>query len=227
MSTVLRWVMLPFLLLAGLTTLAIAGELLRVTGIFDYNILFHNPLMRRLGIIDNVLQVVIMINSIFLILFGIPAALVQRDLLRTLSRFRLLTSYGKGGPNLDSDECYLKAAQDVFQSDDKVAVFIFGHTHAAFLRRVGLNGRVVLNTGTWLKLLHRIPVHFGLLPAVYYPSFCLTYFCIEKEQNQLVITYVAAPKTPDRELTWLQRLVTLGKAPKPVESIPARTVVQL
>ena len=104
MNTVLRWVMLPFLLLAGLTTLAIAGELLRVTGIFDYNILFHNPVMRRLGIINNVLQVVIMVNSIFLILFGIPAVLVQRDLLRTLSRFRLLTSYAKGGPNLDSDE---------------------------------------------------------------------------------------------------------------------------
>jgi hypothetical protein len=93
-----------------------------------------------------------------------------------------------------------------------VAVFIFGHTHAAFLRKIGPAGQVVLNTGTWLKLLHRTPVHFGLLPAVYYPSFCLTYFCIEKEQNQLVITYVAAPKTPAPELTWLQRLVTLGKA---------------
>ena len=227
MSTVLRWVLLPFLLLTGVTTLAIAGELLRVTGIFDYNILFHNPLMSRLGIINNVLQVVIIINSIFLILFGIPAVLVQRDLLRTLSRFRLLTSYGKGGPNLDSDESYLKAAKDVFQSDGKVAAFIFGHTHAAFLRQVGPAGQVVVNTGTWLKLLHRTPVHFGLLPAVYYPSFCLTYFCIEKEQNQLVITYVAAPKTPDPELTWLQRLVTLGRAPKPVESIPARTVVEL
>jgi hypothetical protein len=121
----------------------------------------------------------------------------------------------------------LKAAQDVFQSDDKVAVFIFGHTHAAFLRRVGPTGQVVINTGTWLKLLHRIPVHFGLLPAVYYPSFCLTYFCIEKERNQLVIKHVAVPKMPDKELTSLQRLVTLGKAPRPVESIPARTVVEL
>jgi UDP-2,3-diacylglucosamine pyrophosphatase LpxH len=180
MSTVLRWV-LPFLLLAGVTIIAIVGELLRVAGIFDYNIVFHNPLMSRMKIIDNILQVVIAINSIFLVLFGIPAVLVQRDLLRTLNRFHLLTGYGKGGPNLDSDESYLKAAKDVFQSDDKVAVFIFGHTHAAFLRRFGPAGQVVVNTGTWLKLLHRIPVHFGLLPAVYYPSFCLTCFCIEKE----------------------------------------------
>lgn len=225
MSAVLRWVLLPFLLLAGVTMLAIAGELLRVVGIFDYNILFHNPLMNRLGIINNVLQVVIAINSIFLVLFGIPAAIVQRDLMRTLKRFRLLTSYGITS-NLDSEEPYLKAAREAFQSDEKVVVFIFGHTHSAFLRRVGPAGRVVLNTGTWLKLLHRVPVHFGLLPAVYYPSFRLSYFCIEKENNHLVISYVAAPKMPERELTWLQRLVTLGKAPKPPE-VPARTIVDL
>jgi UDP-2,3-diacylglucosamine pyrophosphatase LpxH len=147
MSAVLRWVLLPFLLLAGVTMVAIAGELLRVVGIFDYNILFHNPLMSRLGIIDNVLQVVIAINSIFLVLFGVPAAIVQRDLKRTLKRFRLLTSYGIT-PNLDSEEPYLKAAREVFQSDEQVVVFIFGHTHSAFLRRVGPAGRVVLNTGT-------------------------------------------------------------------------------
>ena len=115
MSAVLRWVLLPFLLLAGVTVVAIAGELLRVLGIFDYNILFHNPLMSRLGIIDNVLQVVITINSMFLVLFGVPALLLQRDLLRTLNRFRLLTGRGIT-PNLDSEESYLKAAQEVFQS---------------------------------------------------------------------------------------------------------------
>ena len=224
MSAVLRWVLLPFLLLAGVTVVAIAGELLRVLGIFDYNILFHNPLMSRLGIINNVLQVVIAINSIFLVLFGIPAALVERDLKRTLSRFRLLSQYGIT-PNLDSEECYLKAAQQVFQADDRVVVFVFGHTHAAFLRRLGPAGQVVLNTGTWLKLLHRVPVHFGLLPAVYYPSFRLNYFCIEEENGHLVITYVAIPKTPERELTWLERLLTLGKAPKLPEAVPARTVV--
>ena len=224
MSVVLRRVLLPFLLLAGVTMVAIAGELLRVVGIFDYNILFHNPLMSRLGIIDNVLQVVIAINSIFLVLFGVPAAVVQRDLKRTLARFRLLTDYGMT-PNLDSGECYLKAAQEVFQADGRVAVFVFGHTHAAFLKRLGPAGQVVLNTGTWLKLLHRVPVHFGLLPAVYYPSFRLNYFCIEKENNHLVITYVEIPKTPERELTWLQRLVTLGKAPKSSEAVPARTVI--
>src|SRR5215475_15322968 len=103
-------------------------------------------------------------------------------MIRTLRRFQLLTS---GGPktDLDSEEPYLRGAQEVFQKDDKVAVFIFGHTHAGFLKRLGPAGQVVLNTGTWLKLLRRVPVRFGLLPAVYYPSFCLSYFCIEKENR--------------------------------------------
>ena len=78
-----------------------------------------------------------------------------------------------------------------------------------------------------MKLLHRVPVRFGLLPAVYYPSYRLNYFRIEKENNDLVIDYVAIPKTPERELTWLQRLVTLGKAPNVPGAIPARTLVDL
>jgi UDP-2,3-diacylglucosamine pyrophosphatase LpxH len=226
MNAVLRWVFLPFLLLAGVTVVAIAGEVLRVLGIFDYNILFHNPLMSRLGIIDNVLQVVITINSVFLVLFGVPALLVHRDLLRTLDRFRLLMGRGMT-PNLDSQESYLKAAQEAFQSDPKVVLFVFGHTRAAFLKRLGPAGQIVLNMGTWLKLLHRVPVRFGLLPAIYYPSYRLNYFCIEQENNQIVIAYVTVPKKPEPELTWLQRLVTLGKAPRPPEAIPAKTVVDL
>jgi UDP-2,3-diacylglucosamine pyrophosphatase LpxH len=224
MSTALRWLLLPFLLLAGVTIVAILGEFLRVLGVFDYNILFHNPLMSRLRIIDDVLQVVIAINSIFLVLFGVPITILLHDLTRTLRRFRLLTSHG-ARPDLDSEASYLKGAEEVFQRDHKVAVFVFGHTHAAFLRRLGAAGQVVLNTGTWLKLLRRVPVRVGYLPAVYYPSYRLNYFRIEGENSRVVINYVVIPKVPERELTWLQRLLTLGKAPTQQEAIPAKTVI--
>jgi hypothetical protein len=86
---------------------------------------------------------------------------------------------------------------------------------------------VVINTGTWLKLLSRVPVRFGLLPAVYHPSYRLNYLRIEKVNDQIVIDYVEIPKTPERELTWLQRLVILGNVPKSPEAIPARTIVDL
>ena len=224
MSVTLRWLVLPFLLLSGATIVAILGEVLRVLGVFDYNILFQNPLMRRLGIIDNILQVVIGINSIFLVMFGVPMALVLHDLTRTLRRFHVLSNPWMM-PDIDSQESYLNGAIEVFTKDHNVAVFVFGHTHGAFLKRLGPSGQVALNTGTWLKLLHRVPVRVGLLPAVYYPSYRLNYFCIEEENNHLVISYVEIPKTPASELTWLQRLVTLGRIGKQQEAIPVRTVV--
>jgi UDP-2,3-diacylglucosamine pyrophosphatase LpxH len=118
MNTALRWLLLPFLLLSGLTILSLLGEILRVVGLFDYNILFHNPLMSQLGVIDNVLQAVLTVNSIFLVVIGIPLLLVTRDLMRTLRRFQLLTSRGVL-PDVASDESYVKAAQEVFQRDDQ------------------------------------------------------------------------------------------------------------
>jgi hypothetical protein len=102
----LRWLLLPFLLLSGVTVVATVGELLRVLGVFDYNILFQNPLMSRLGIMDNVLQVVIGINSVFLVMFGVPMALVLHDLMRTLRRFHVLTNRWIM-PDLDSQDSYL------------------------------------------------------------------------------------------------------------------------
>jgi len=227
MSSVLRWLLLPFLLLTGVTGVAILGEILRVLGVFDYNILFHNPLMDRLGIIDNVLQVVIGINAVFLIVIGVPLLLVLRDFTHTMRRYHLLTSGGPKPADLDSEEPYLRGAQEVFQKDDKVAVFIFGHTHAGFLKRLGPAGQVVLNTGTWLKLLSRVPPRFGWVPAVYKPTYRLSYFRILQENNQLVIYYVEITKRPERELTWLQHLVTLGKKGKKQEPIPAKTAIDL
>src|SRR5262245_42432267 len=102
--------------------------------------------------------------------------------MRTLRRFRLLTSHG-AEPEVESPDSYLRGAQEVFRNDDKVVVFIFGHTHAAFLKRLEPSGKVVLNTGTWLKLLSRIPVRFGFLPAVYRPSYRLNYFEIEERET--------------------------------------------
>jgi hypothetical protein len=52
----------------------------------------------------------------------------------------------------------------------------------------------VLNTGTWLKLLRRVPVRFGLLPAVHYPGYRLNFFRIEEEDNHVVITTLRYPR---------------------------------
>jgi len=113
----------------------------------------------------------------------------------------------------------------VFAEHPKAAVFLFGHTHHAFLMRE--DDRIIINMGTWLKILDRVPVRFGYLPAVYYPTFRLNYFHISAEQSQIVIRYVEIPKTPERELGFLQRFVTLTRRlPTPPE-IPAVTAIDV
>ena len=87
------------------------------------------------------------------------------------------------------------------------------------------DGRVVANLGTWLKILHRVPVRFGYMPAVYYPTFRLNYFRIHAEDRRIIVTYVEVAKKPERELTWLQRIVTLGKRAPPPRAIPSTTVI--
>ena len=44
--------------------------------------------------------------------------------------------------------------------------------------------------------------------------------------RRLVIDYVDIPKTPGRELTWLQWLMTWRKNPAAQEPIPAKTIIE-
>jgi hypothetical protein len=75
-----------------------------------------------------------------------------------------------------------------------------------------------------------IKPHPGSLRPVargHYPSYRLNYFKIEERDSQLVINYVTIPKTPEQELTWLQRLLTFRRTLGLPEEIPAKTVIDL
>lgn len=122
------------------------------------------------------------------------------------------------------DGPYLDAAERVFDQDPSVAVFVYGHTHLASLKEVE-DGRIVINTGTWLKMPKKVPVLFGQLPPVYIPAFRLNYFRMVEEDGRLAIYYEHIEKEPARELTWAQRLLTLTKRAPAGETIPKRTVV--
>ena len=92
---------------------------------------------------------------------------------KTLERYHV---FKPRTPAKEADAPYLEAAREVFEHDPDVAVFLYGHTHIASLKEV--DGRVVINTGTWLKLPKKVPVLFGHLPPVYRPLFRLNYFKI-------------------------------------------------
>ena len=118
-----------------------------------------------------------------------------------------------------------RGARKVFAEHPDLSVLVFGHTHAAFLRE-GEDGRIIPNTGTWLKLLHRTPVRLGFLPAVYIPTFRLSFFRIREEQGEAVIDCAEAPKGPGEELTFLERVLLFGRSAPPAVPIPSRTVVR-
>jgi hypothetical protein len=113
----------------------------------------------------------------------------------------------------------------VFAKDPSVVVFVYGHTHVASLKEI--EGRVVINTGTWLKLPKKVPVVFGLLPPVYRPTFRLNYFRISEEHGKPTIRYEHIAKIPRSELTWLQRLLTLTRKTDTEPPIPEKTVVDV
>jgi len=226
MSPWLRWLILPFLLLSGLTTFVLAGAALEWLGITHTNIFLFNGLFASLGYLGNLVQIVLIINAIVYAVLGVlfvPLSFILRDVKKTLKRFRLISlpndlSSGK-------EQSYLDAAQAVFESDPATIIFIYGHTHAPSLRRLG--NRVVLNTGTWLKRLERVPLRFGYLPDIYVPFYFLDYFKLSEAEGTIVIDFQRVDKAQPKELDLLQRLLISRKRREMEEPIPARTILEV
>ena len=107
--------------------------------------------------------------------------------------------------------------------DPSVALFVYGHTHIPSQREV--DGRYVINTGTWLKRLEYVPVRVGHLPGVYVPSYQLNYFELAEADGRIRVRYRILPKTVPNDLTLLERLLILGRRVKPLPPIPPETFV--
>lgn len=227
MAWPIRTLLTVFLSLITVTAFALLATILQATGALDVNFVLDNALLRSLGFVGNVLIAIILVNMLilfFMIAVAIPGFFVLRDLMKTLRRFRVST--GVGDMEGMGRETYLRRAREVFAENPDAAVYLFGHTHDAFLSREP-DGRTIINMGTWLKILDRVPVRFGYLPAVYFPSFRLNYFHIAADDGDIVIRYVEVAKTPEQELGWLQRLVTLGKHRPEPTPIPEITRVEV
>jgi UDP-2,3-diacylglucosamine pyrophosphatase LpxH len=225
MNIVLRWLLLPFLLLLTITAFALIGQLLKNFGVFDVNILLDNPLMRALGLFGNVLSWIITVSMLvwfFVFVVSIPLYIIYSDIRRTLRRMQIFPAY-KSAPTNEANNIYLDRARVVFAENPDVCAYIFGHTHDAFL--VKENGRVIINTGTWLKILKRVSVRFGLLPGIYYPTFRLNYFKIYTEAEKIAVKYVELTKKPTEKLTLLQRFLIFRRKPYAAKPIPAKTLL--
>ena len=224
MSPLLRWILVPFLLLLSVTLVVMAGAGLESLGITKTNVFLDNRLFGALGYFGSLVQLVLTVNASILTMMAalaVPLWLLSRDVRRTLKRFHVLEESEDLAAIKETD--YIDAAREIFARDPQVAVFVYGHTHAPSVRRV--EDRAIVNTGTWLKRLEHVPVRFGRLPGVFVPSFNLNYFRIAAEDGRIVIDYHKIDKAPPRELNLLQRLLMSRRPRAATEAIPARTLL--
>jgi UDP-2,3-diacylglucosamine pyrophosphatase LpxH len=224
MSPLLRWLILPFLLFSGFEIFVLGGAALEWFGLTDTNIFFNNRLFSSLGIVGNLVQLILIVNTVLFVNFvvlAVPLYFIWRDFKATLQRFRIVLDPSE--LSSEKEQQYLDAAQEVFARDPDTVIFIYGHTHSPSLRQFG--SRAVINTGTWLKRLDDVPTRFGFLPEIYVPFFCLNYFKISEIDGQIAIDYHKIDKAPPQDLTLVQRLL-VSRRRRTSDPIPERTVLE-
>ncbi|MFC6733980.1 MULTISPECIES: metallophosphoesterase [unclassified Haladaptatus] len=220
MSPLLRYSAVPFLLLFNISVFYIILLLLDVLGYWSLPFVVVSELLSQLRILGALIDVILFVNIVVIVLLtliSIPLFFLYRDVKRTLTRFGLI---GTDDPE-EVEDTYTQAARELFAEHPEVAVYLYGHTHRASITEV--DGRFVVNTGTWLKRLHRRSVVLGLFPRVFYPSYLLNYVRIFADDDVVVIEYEVIDKKNPKELTILERMLT--RNPRTDVPIPRRSVV--
>ncbi|MFZ2088100.1 MAG: metallophosphoesterase [Desulfobaccales bacterium] len=225
MSPYLRWLIMPFLLLSGFEIFVLGGAALEWFGLTDTNIFLNNRIFSSLGLVGNLVQMILIVNTVLFVNFlalAAPLYLIWRDFRTTLERFRIVLDPAE--LSSEKEQNYLDAAQKIFAEHPDYFIFIYGHTHFPSIRRLG--DRVVINTGTWLRRYDVERPRIGFLPSIYVPFFCLNYFTISETDGKIAIDYHKIDKEPPRDLSLLQRLLVTHKHRQAQEPIPERTVLE-
>jgi len=223
MHPLLRYALVPFLLLFNVSVVLAVLAGLDVAGVWSLPVERAEAFLGQFGAAGTAVWFLLAVNATvagLLVLVGVPLYLLKRDIRQTIDRFGLLeTSLTVG-----SEAPYEEAAREVFDRRPETAVFCYGHTHRPSVREV--DGRLLVNSGTWLKRLHRRDGVVGVFPPVFYPSYQLSAVRIAAEPEGVAVSYEAIekPSPSAEELTLTERLLTLGREPDP--ELPDRAVVE-
>jgi len=221
MSAWLRFAVVPFLLLFNAALWYVGVVALDATGIWSAPMAAVQDTLALFGPVGYLVDIVLTANLVLIGLLAVIAAPLYvffRDVRKTLRRFGLV----RESDGEDPVEKYLDRAREVFRADPAVAVYVYGHTHRPSATEV--DDRLVINTGTWLKRLHRVNPAIGLLPPVYYASYRLNYFRLTAADDGGVrVDYEVIDKADPDDETRLERLVT--RPPESDVTIPETTVV--
>ncbi len=223
MNPFLRYALVPFLLLFNISALIAILAGLDLAGVWTMPVDQTEAFLRQFGMAGTAVYMLLTVNVAIVglvLLVWIPLALIRRDVRKTINRFGVFETELTVDPN----EPYEEAARTVFAEHPEVAIFCYGHTHRPTIERV--DGRLLVNTGTWLKRLHRRDGIIGILPPVFYPSYQLCAVRIAAEPEGIVVEHEAIekPSPIGEDLTLTERLLTVGREPDP--ELPDRAVVE-
>ena len=222
MNPLLRYAAIPFLLLINVSVVLAVLAGLDVAGVWEMPVERADAFLDRYGLAGAAVHLLLTVNAAIaglLILVGIPLFVLLRDVRGTVDRFGVAETE----LTVDPETPYEDAARGVFAANPETAVFCYGHTHRPSMGEV--EDRLVVNTGTWLKRLHRREVVAGHLPPVFYPSYQLCVVRIEAVPDGVAVEFeeIEKPSPTAEELTRTERLLTLGRVPNP--ELPDRAVV--
>ncbi len=222
MNPLLRYAVIPFLLVFNISALIAVLAGLDVAGIWTMPVERTDAVLDQLGLAGEAVHFLLVVNAVvtgMILLVSVPIYFILRDVTKTVDRFGIFET----DLTVDPDEPYKKAARAVFDERPETAVFCYGHTHRPKVTE--LEGRLLVNTGTWLKRLHRRDVFAGMLPPVFYPTYQLCAVRITAETDGVVVEYeeIEKPNPHGDEISLAERLLTLGRAPTP--KLPDRSVV--
>ena len=136
MHSVLRLLVLPFLVLFSISIVALFGALLEEYGILNSTVFSNNEIFSSFGFVGNIIDIIIMVNGI-LILFAIPLAipilLFSRDVRETLKRFGI---FPEDELVLEKESDHIDIARKVFKQNPDIKIYLYGHTHNPFIEKL-------------------------------------------------------------------------------------------
>ena len=222
MNPAIRYALVPFLLLFNISAVIAILAGLDILGIWSMPVDRTTAFLGQFGAAGTAVWFLLAVNTVvtgLLLLIGIPLYFLRRDLRKTIDRFGIFETQ----LTVDTEAPYENAAKTVFDEHPETAIFCYGHTHRPKLKEI--EGGVLVNTGTWLKRLHRRDGVTGILPPVFYPSYQLCSVRIAAESEGVVIEYDVVEKSSPshEELTLTERLFTVGREPD--VDLPDRVVI--
>jgi len=212
MHPLLRYALVPFLLLFNVSVLLAVVVGLDLVGVLSVPIDRTTAFLGQFGRAGTAAWFLLAVNLAvtgLLLLVGVPLYFIRRDVRKTIQRFGVFET----ALTVDTEAPYERATREVLADHPETAVFCHGHTHRPSLRTV--DGAVLVDTGTWLKRLHRRDGVIGVLPPVFYPSYQLSAVRVAAVEDGLAVEHVPVrkPSPAGEELTLTERLLTLGRRP--------------